>query len=111
MTVTWYPVIYPDRCDGCQGSDKPKCVEFCPHDVFHVRDNKVVVANPQNCVEGCVACMQLCPRKAIDFPSHKSYRRSEKAWTEGLRKAVCKKCGKAFWTNEDKDLCWECESS
>ncbi|MEM2981058.1 MAG: ferredoxin family protein [Thermoproteota archaeon] len=111
MTTGWYPIVFPDRCDGCQGLEKPKCVEFCPHTVFALMGGKAVVANPQNCVEGCVACMPLCPRKAIEFPRHPGSRRGDRSWSEGLRRIVCRKCGRVFWTNEDRDLCWECSGS
>ncbi|MBO3769813.1 MAG: hypothetical protein QXS51_03355 [Thermoproteota archaeon] len=110
MTTTWYPIVFPDRCDGCQGS-KPKCIDFCPHNVFALRGGKAFVANPQNCVEGCVSCMPLCPRKAIEFPLHRSFRICERSWTEGLKRITCRKCGRVFWTNEERDLCWECSSS
>lgn len=110
MTVTWYPIVFPDRCDGCQGLEKPRCVEFCPHGVFALRENKAVVASPQDCVEGCVACMPLCPRGAIEFPMRRVSKSGEKSWTEGLRKKTCRKCGRVFWTNEDRDICWECSS-
>ncbi|MEM1547867.1 MAG: hypothetical protein QXU09_03765 [Thermoproteota archaeon] len=111
MTTTWYPVLFPEQCDGCQGSEKPKCIEFCPHNVFALRGGKAFVANPQNCVEGCVSCMPLCPRKAIEFPLHRSFRICERPWTEGLKRITCRKCGRVFWTNEERDLCWECSSS
>jgi NAD-dependent dihydropyrimidine dehydrogenase PreA subunit len=111
MTITWYPTVFPDRCDGCQELDRPKCIEFCPHDVFALVDGKAMVVNPQNCVEGCVACMPLCPKKAIEFPRHQGFRKTEGSWSKGLKKVVCKKCGKSFWTNEDREFCWECSSS
>lgn len=111
MTAAWYPVVFPDRCDGCKGFEGPRCIEFCPHDVFNLVDNKAVVVNPQNCINGCIACMPLCPRKAIEFPERSTFREEEKVWTKSLRKATCRKCGKVFWTNDDKELCWECSSS
>ncbi len=86
-------------------------MEFCPHDVFALVDGKAMVANPQNCVEGCIACMPLCPKKAIEFPRHQGFRETEGSWSKGLKKVVCKKCGKSFWTNEDRELCWECSGS
>ncbi|MGV8144529.1 MAG: hypothetical protein ACP5OJ_07965 [Methanothermobacter sp.] len=28
-----------------------------------------------------------------------------------LKKVFCRKCRKIFWTNEDRDLCFDCERS
>lgn len=67
-----------------------------PYGVFTLISCKAVVANPQNCVEGCVACMPLCPRKAIEFPRHRSSGRGDRYWSEGLRRIVCGKCGRVF---------------
>ena len=109
MTVTWYPIIFPDRCDGCQRLEKPRCIQFCPHNVFAIIDNTAVVVNPKNCVNGCTACRPLCPRKAIEFPQDRGFLQGkDRAWTAGFRKLTCKSCGKTFWADEEKDLCWDC---
>jgi NAD-dependent dihydropyrimidine dehydrogenase PreA subunit len=48
-----------------------ECVEFCPHDVFEIRENenpKLIVKNPHNCVVFCRACAKTCGPDAINFP-------------------------------------------
>jgi len=106
----WYPVVFPDKCDGCQGLDVPKCVEFCPHGVYAILSGKATVVNPQDCVNGCVACRPLCPKGAIEFPQDLGFMKKDKAWTEGLRQLTCTKCGKVFWTDSDRDTCWDCSA-
>jgi len=106
---SWYPIVFPEKCDGCQGIEAPKCIEFCPHDVYALVDGKAIVARPQNCVNGCVACRPLCPRGAIDFPQDVGFMRGkDRAWSEGLRKLTCRRCGKVFWSNSETELCWNC---
>lgn len=106
----WYPVVFPNKCDGCQGLATPRCIEFCPHGVFTIVDGKAVVANPQNCIDGCVACRPLCPRGAIEFPQDLGFMKRDKAWTEGLKQRTCRKCGRIFWTDSDRDTCWDCSA-
>jgi len=106
--AAWYPTIFPDKCDGCTGFETPKCIEFCPHKVFGILDGKAIVANPQNCVYGCIACEHVCPRKAIVFPQRVTLRQRVQRDKGLLRKVKCGNCGKIFWTNEDTDLCFKC---
>jgi len=68
----WYPMILPERCDGCNRFRTLKCVDYCPHSVFELGNRKAVVSNPQNCVYGCVACESVCPKKAIVFPQYRA---------------------------------------
>ncbi|MBS7648586.1 MAG: hypothetical protein QXK89_08730 [Candidatus Bathyarchaeia archaeon] len=104
----WYPTIFPDKCDGCAGFDAPKCVEFCPHNVYGILDGKAVVINPHNCVYACVACESICPRKAIAFPKRITMGQREQRDKFLLKKVKCRNCGKIFWTNEETDLCFNC---
>ena len=46
----------------CYGSKK--CMDVCPSDVFALKDKKVVVAKPQECI-ACKSCETSCPKKAI----------------------------------------------
>lgn len=63
--VPWYPSVYEDMCDGCG-----KCLSFCPNDVFDWGEgNRVLIVEPFNCLVGCDACVKVCPRGAISFPS------------------------------------------
>ena len=109
MSGAWYPIIFPDRCDGCEKLGAPRCIKFCPNDVFMLLEGEVVVARPHNCVVGCSACEPVCPKKAITFP------RQEFAFAQVkdkglLRKVTCVKCGKIFSTNREVDVCFDCES-
>jgi len=65
--IKWNPKINYKKCTGCM-----TCVNFCAHGVFAERDNKPLVANPENCIVGCTGCDDVCPQKAISHPS-KSY--------------------------------------
>jgi len=106
----WYPTIFPDRCDGCKGREAPRCIQFCPNDVFEIRSEKAVVVRPYNCVYGCTACEPVCPRKAITFPQ-KGYAQTSLPKDKGLLHRVkCEGCGKIFWTNRDTILCFDCET-
>ncbi|MCS7114830.1 MAG: hypothetical protein RMJ15_08005 [Nitrososphaerota archaeon] len=107
----WYPTIFPEKCDGCAKYGAPKCVEYCPNNVFSFKDGKAIVANPYKCVNGCTACEPLCHKKAISFPKPEAAVTSTGSGDKGLlRKTQCVKCGKVFWTNRKIDLCFECES-
>ena len=107
--AVWYPTIFPDRCDGCQKLETPRCIQFCPNKVFEIHDGKVVVTHPYTCVYGCTACQPVCPRKAISFPQRRGNIAESRQEKGLLRKVMCKGCGKTFWTNRDIDLCFDCE--
>lgn len=64
--IDWSPRIDYALCNDCM-----ECVEFCPHQVFEVRDQeipKLIVKNPDNCVVFCRACSKSCGLDAITFP-------------------------------------------
>jgi len=107
----WYPTIFPEKCDGCTSLEKPRCIEFCPNGVFTILNGKAIVAHPYKCVNGCTACEPVCHKKAISFPRRTSAFAQVKEEDKGLlRKTVCEKCGKTFWTNREVDICMDCES-
>jgi NAD-dependent dihydropyrimidine dehydrogenase PreA subunit len=107
----WFPVIFSDKCDGCAKTGRARCVEFCPNGVFIFQDGKAVVAYPAKCRNGCTACEPLCHKKAISFPQRMSTFSPVMSEDKGLlRKTVCIKCGKNFWTNRDSDICMDCEN-
>ncbi|MEM2968996.1 MAG: hypothetical protein QXJ40_02190 [Candidatus Bathyarchaeia archaeon] len=106
----WFPIIYSDKCDGCAKTGKPRCIEFCANKVFEMRDGKAIVAQPLKCISGCTACEPVCPKKAISFPRRMATFSPAKSENKGLlRKAVCPKCGKTYWTNRESDICLDCE--
>jgi len=107
----WYPTIFPEKCDGCVKFGKPRCVDFCPNGVFTFQDGKAFVAHPFKCINGCTACEPLCHKKAISFPQRNTALNQATSADKGLlRKTVCMKCGKEFWTNRETDVCMDCES-
>ncbi|MEM3627005.1 MAG: hypothetical protein QXZ25_03155 [Candidatus Bathyarchaeia archaeon] len=109
--MPWYPTIFPEKCDGCVGFEKPRCVEFCPNGVLAFQNGKAIVAHPYKCVNGCTACEPLCHKKAIIFPTRSAIFASTVSKDKGLlRKAKCIRCGKTFWTNREVDICIDCES-
>ena len=64
--IDWSPRIDYEKCNDCM-----ECAEFCPHDVFEVRENetpKLIVKNPENCVVFCRACANACGPDALSFP-------------------------------------------
>jgi thioredoxin reductase (NADPH) len=50
-----HPVIFPDRCIGCQA-----CVDACPHDVLAIVDGIAASVAPDLCMED-TACQAECP--------------------------------------------------
>ena len=50
-----HPVIFPDRCIGCQA-----CVDACPHDVLAIVDGYAAAVSPDLCMED-TACQAECP--------------------------------------------------
>ena len=50
-----HPVIFPDRCIGCQA-----CVDACPHDVLDIVDGRAAAVAPDLCMED-TACQAECP--------------------------------------------------
>jgi CDP-4-dehydro-6-deoxyglucose reductase len=63
--IKWHPIVDEDACIGCG-----TCVTGCGRLVyrFDYESKKAVVADPLNCMVGCVTCANTCPTKAISFP-------------------------------------------
>jgi len=63
--IKWNPSIDKDRCMGCG-----MCVTSCGRSVFDFdkKNNKSVVARPNNCMVGCTSCETWCIFNAISFP-------------------------------------------
>lgn len=49
------------RCNHCENAP---CVEICPVEALHVRDDGIVDFDGRRCI-GCKACMQACPYDAL----------------------------------------------
>lgn len=56
--IDWYPTIQEEFCNDCGD-----CVNFCAHDVFDLKGQKVNIKNPKNCVVFCQACQKMCPKE------------------------------------------------
>jgi len=111
----WFPIIFSDKCDGCAKTGKPRCVEFCPNNVYTFENGKAVVANPANCgkdcgIANCSACAPLCHNRAISFPMKEAVPLQPAKVDSTFRRAVCPKCKKQYWTDRKTDLCMDCEN-
>ena len=64
--IDWHPTVHEDLCMGCG-----LCVTGCGRQVFayDYQREKSVVAEPLQCMVGCVTCANTCPEGAITFPS------------------------------------------
>lgn len=63
MSKTWYPVINYAKCIECGD-----CTDKCKHQVYDLQKApRPVVVLPENCIQGCYGCGNLCPTKAIDY--------------------------------------------
>jgi len=64
--IDWHPLVDEDACIGCG-----MCVTGCKRSVyrFDFEAKKAVVAEPLNCMVGCMTCSNTCLVDAIHFPS------------------------------------------
>lgn len=63
MDKKWYPVIDILTCEECGA-----CVAKCTHGVYDKSKAPVpVVMNPDNCIDHCHGCGNLCPAGAISY--------------------------------------------
>ena len=63
MAKTWYPVIDYAVCTECG-----VCTEFCRNDVYDLKKAPIPVASsPENCIDHCHGCGNLCPEGAITY--------------------------------------------
>ena len=69
--ISWYPRIDYEKCDLCD--DDPQCLKFCPHQVYAAvgQPKKLVIENPNNCVDFCRSCKRVCAPDALSFPEKK----------------------------------------
>ncbi|UCG67375.1 MAG: 4Fe-4S binding protein [Deltaproteobacteria bacterium] len=58
-----YPVylikVAKEKCNGCD-----QCLDFCPVDVFEIKQGKSYPTHPENCL-GCGTCVAICETQAI----------------------------------------------
>ncbi len=55
------PKIDEEKCEGCGN-----CVDYCPGDVFELKDDKAKVVRENDCLD-CGSCAEECPTQAITF--------------------------------------------
>ena len=55
-------IIDPMKCTECVGHfDMPQCVEVCPVDCIHGKDeDPQLYINPNDCID-CTLCVDACP--------------------------------------------------
>ena len=63
--IKWNPTVDKSKCVGCG-----MCITGCGRNVYDwdSKENKTVVARPNNCLVGCVTCSNTCLFGAISFP-------------------------------------------
>lgn len=93
--IEWYPKIDQNKCIQCLS-----CLNFCKNRVYEEINNKVMVANPYNCIVGCTGCDKVCPQKAITHPP-KEYLNKLKNMNNKIEKievfgSGCGSCKKLF---------------
>ena len=63
MSKTWYPMIDSEKCIECGA-----CIDKCSHGVYDKEQAPTpVVTAPDDCVQGCHGCGNLCPAEAITY--------------------------------------------
>ena len=66
MAKNWYPMVDEKLCVQCG-----KCVGLCTKNRHFAYDSeqapRPVVTHPENCVDHCHGCGNLCPRGAITY--------------------------------------------
>ncbi len=66
MAKNWYPVVNETLCVQCG-----RCVNLCTknkHFVYETdQPTKPTVTAPENCVDHCHGCGNLCPQGAITY--------------------------------------------
>jgi NAD-dependent dihydropyrimidine dehydrogenase PreA subunit len=48
----------------CDGEECAECVDSCPMEVFHLKNNQITIKNAEEC-SLCEVCLDLCPTSAI----------------------------------------------
>ena len=66
--IEWYPTIDSAKCVGCKA-----CYEFCPMDVYDLKEGGVRVTRPYQCVVLCAGCVDKCSKGAISFPRREDF--------------------------------------
>lgn len=66
MAKNWYPVVNEKLCIRCG-----KCVSLCTKNRHFAYDSeqapRPVLIHPENCVDHCHGCGNLCPKGAITY--------------------------------------------
>jgi len=70
--IKWNPTVDKNKCIGCG-----MCITGCGRNVYDwdSKENKSVVARPNNCLVGCVTCSNTCLFGAISFPDKEELRK------------------------------------
>lgn len=83
MAKSWYPVIDYSECMECGA-----CIKKCPHGVYDIGKAPVpVVTAPENCIDHCHGCGNICPKGAITYVGENT------GWTPPKKQMENKDCG------------------
>ena len=67
MSKKWYPVVDYEKCIECG-----TCTNKCKQGVYDLKKAPTpVVIIPENCIQGCHGCGNLCPTQAIKYVGDK----------------------------------------
>jgi Fe-S-cluster-containing dehydrogenase component len=96
----------PEKIDGklklvhqvtvCRHCEQPECLEVCPEEAIQKRGDGIVLLNQEKC-NGCGACVEACPFRAITLdPSkgkagkcHLCFQRVEKGLLPACADKIC----------------------
>ncbi|MDI6905940.1 MAG: 4Fe-4S dicluster domain-containing protein [Thermoanaerobacterales bacterium] len=59
-------MVFPEKCNGCQGESEPMCEQVCPGDLMTIdpASGKAICRDPGDCWD-CMTCVKACARQAI----------------------------------------------
>ena len=72
--IEWHPTIDYSLCTNCG-----LCLEKCDHKVYAKQGDKVMVAQPYECLVSCESCRHRCPVNSISSPTRDQLKQTLRA--------------------------------